>query len=457
MNTQAPNLAQPGTGTPKPKRPPVNWLNVRYGFRHSTYVSTAWSWFLELSGKLAAPFLLGSVLYAGLKLSNPSFVSTYLTWLDVFINVAQNLALDLGGLGLLALAKTAKEAGNEGGAKLAGRIGWSMFVLMIVNLSLSSLSTAFNFQESDLGVVIGILLIARAVLAVSYGVIVHELGSHEQIDQSIVHSHDVHTRLDQFHTLLDGYRQDTNRQVDALLRKLDGLTSLTTQQHPGSTLDSIMHSVDGLVTNLSTLTEKLHTVDGRLDGVQTSQQIQLQDAIRQLRSATRSDMQTLMQEAAQTPARSSKQNRSEGRQEARSNSSSPTGRGSRPATTVDAHQTAKGEAFQRTRRPDQQPQVDGELDPQKGDGGESSQSQNEESTRKIINLSSASNKGRLLTNRIVQFMQTEDREPTLEEIIAWGCARQTAVDSRKAARELITLERQTAESASREARAAGDR
>ena len=212
----------------------IDWVVARYHFAHSNYVSFTWNWFLELCGKGAAAILVGSVLYAGLKVTNAPFMAPYM-WADPFVNLAQNLALDMGGLGLLALAKQARVQGNTKGANQARIAGWSMFVIMVVNLALYSLSSAFHWSEKDYAWFVAILLVTRAILAVSYGVIIHDLGAEEQQHHSVVKSSDVRDRMEQFTERLNEADAENEKRIQQMNEEMMKRFSDTLQQYRSAT------------------------------------------------------------------------------------------------------------------------------------------------------------------------------------------------------------------------------
>lgn len=74
-------------------------------------------------------------------------------------------------------------------------------------------------------------------------------------------------------------------------------------------------------------------------------------------------------------------------------------------------------------------------------------------TGKIIPLSrhgKSPSKQSHMTERILEFIRINHREPSLGEIQSWGCARQTAVNSREAARTILRREVASQESAALE-------
>src|SRR5487761_486147 len=102
---------------------PTKRARIKRSFAQSTYITTAWSWFMILAGKAAEPVLVSSVLYASVKLLP---IVHFAPQLDVVVFIAQFVALDIGGLSLNKLADQAKKDGNEEGAKHARRLSLAL-------------------------------------------------------------------------------------------------------------------------------------------------------------------------------------------------------------------------------------------------------------------------------------------------------------------------------------------
>jgi hypothetical protein len=120
--------------------------------------------------KAAELVLFGSVLYSGYQLL-PGITHAP-AGVDALVFVIQQAALDIGGMGLLKLAKRAglpKDA-------FPVRVGITLVVLMILNVVLASLKQAVPVIPAAVFVWIEtVLLIARAVMAVLFGHAIYAL------------------------------------------------------------------------------------------------------------------------------------------------------------------------------------------------------------------------------------------------------------------------------------------
>lgn len=144
----------------------------KHAWKHSTWITAAWEWFLELVGRAAEAILVVSVLYASVKLLPVVHMPASL---DVVVFIAQFVALDVGGLSLGKLAKQAAEAGNAEGALYAGRMSKALIVVMIAGVVVVAIEQLFPIPgDWKLGIDT-VLLIARSILAVLYGHVIHSV------------------------------------------------------------------------------------------------------------------------------------------------------------------------------------------------------------------------------------------------------------------------------------------
>src|SRR5215467_12233426 len=81
------------------------WDAFTNSFKQSNYITDFWNWFMTLISKAAEMVLFGTVLYAGYQLL-PG-VPHVPAPIDAAVFVIQQGALDIGGMGLLKLAKRA--------------------------------------------------------------------------------------------------------------------------------------------------------------------------------------------------------------------------------------------------------------------------------------------------------------------------------------------------------------
>ena len=205
----------------------IDWSNVRHHFLQSTYIGIVWDWFLVLTAKLADPFLLLSILYAGFKVTNPDLASHVWSGIDAGVNIGQNIALDAAGFGLLAMATQAEKDGNGKGATQARGIGYTLLAMMVVNMGLASLARSFGWQEQSYAWLVGVLLIARAVLSVAYGVISRSLRKSESKIESeeTINAVSVLERVGQIESALKHFEtmqgQHFDRMTESVLRVED--------------------------------------------------------------------------------------------------------------------------------------------------------------------------------------------------------------------------------------------
>ena len=150
--------------------PHPRWDAFSRSFKYSNYITDFWNWFMTLMSKAAEMVLFGTVLYSGYQLL-PG-VPHVPDGIDAAIFVIQQGALDIGGMGLLKLAKRAGLPRDS----FPVRLGAALVLLMILNVALASVKHTLPMIPG--GVFIGIetlLLIARAIAAVLYGHAIHAL------------------------------------------------------------------------------------------------------------------------------------------------------------------------------------------------------------------------------------------------------------------------------------------
>jgi hypothetical protein len=148
-----------------------------YLWKHSTYITSAWEWFLEFVGRAAEAILVVSVLYSSAKLLPIVHMPASL---DVVVFIAQFVALDVGGLSLGKLAKAAADAGNIEGARYAGRMSRALITIMIAGVVVVAVEQLFSIPANwKLGIDTA-LLVARSILAVLYGHIIHAVKVEEE-------------------------------------------------------------------------------------------------------------------------------------------------------------------------------------------------------------------------------------------------------------------------------------
>ncbi len=154
------------------KRP--NRQEIWHGFVRSDYITALWNWFMGLAGKAAEPVLFASVLYSGYQLV-PGVPQAGAN-VNAIMFVVQQAALDIGGMGLMKLAKQAKLKK----ASFPYCVGMILVGLMIANVIMASLEKIMQMDPSVTGGIEGILIVARAVMAVLFGHAIHSLKDLEK-------------------------------------------------------------------------------------------------------------------------------------------------------------------------------------------------------------------------------------------------------------------------------------
>ena len=150
--------------------PHPRWEAFKRSFKHSNYITDFWNWLMTLMSKAAELVLFVSVLYSGYQLL-PGITHASAE-VDAVVFVIQQAALDIGGMGLLKLAKRAELPKDS----FPVQVGITLVVLMILNVVLASLKRAVPTIPPDVFVwVETVLLVARAIMAVLFGHAIHAL------------------------------------------------------------------------------------------------------------------------------------------------------------------------------------------------------------------------------------------------------------------------------------------
>ena len=199
-----------------PSRHP-RWEAIKRSFTQSNYITDFWNWLMTLMSKAAELVLFGSVLYSGYQLL-PNITHAP-AQVDAIIFVIQQAALDIGGMGLLKLAKRAGLPKDS----FPMRVGVILVVLMILNVVLASLKQTVPMIPP--GVFIGIetiLLIARAIMAVLFGYAIHALR--EEYGESTITIKDagaLRERIEELSSELVQIQQDFQQRIEQQVHLLN--------------------------------------------------------------------------------------------------------------------------------------------------------------------------------------------------------------------------------------------
>lgn len=206
--------------------------------KHSEYWTWFTEWLLNFGGKAAWPVLIVTTLYMGAELYPGVNLPSGLNF-AVFL--AQLFALDMGGMGLVSMARQAKDDGNEEGAKQAGTFGkWLVGIVItsLVTVGIKQFLTAIPalapFASGVDGIIMAvefILVIARVVCAVLYGKVMHSLKPGESTPPALTPAIDVEALIAQALTDLQA-RFDTRlgEIVTEQTRMIAGLSASAEQR-----------------------------------------------------------------------------------------------------------------------------------------------------------------------------------------------------------------------------------
>ena len=228
--------------------PHPRWDAFKSSFKQSNYITDFWNWFMTLMSKAAEMVLFGTVLYSGYQLL-PG-VPHVPAAIDAAVFVIQQGALDIGGMGLLKLAKRAglpKEA-------FPVRLGVALVVLMILNVALASIKHTLPMIPDEVFVGIEtVLLIARAVVAVLFGHAIHALR--EEYSESTItvkDANELRQRIVELSSELARVQQDFQQRIEQqvnLLNARQGTTLTTVKQEVQTTIASL--TPDRLIASLT--------------------------------------------------------------------------------------------------------------------------------------------------------------------------------------------------------------
>ncbi len=238
------------------------WEAFKSSFKQSNYITDFWNWFMTLMSKAAEMVLFGTVLYSGYQLlpGVPHVPAS----VDAAVFVIQQGALDIGGMGLLKLAKRANLAKDA----FPVRLGMSLVVLMILNVALASIKHILPMIPG--GVFVGIetvLLIARAVVAVLFGHAIHALR--EEYGESTItvkEANELQQAIDALASELTRVQQDCQQHIEQRVNLLNArqLTTLAAaRQELETTIASSLtpeRLMASLTGHLETLVQERLTV-----------------------------------------------------------------------------------------------------------------------------------------------------------------------------------------------------
>ena len=384
--------------------------------------------YLAISGRsLLLIFLIYTTVKAGIAMMHVNAP----IWLEVLMLSLQVAGVEGAVLGLARHKEVLVSQGREKDARTIGRAINSTRTLAILTgleIALSLTPTLGGFDMAPVNDAYSkVLLIARLVVISNFLIAMARM---EKQGPKII-SQAEHERQQ------NAQEQEQIRMDNAAIHEAinQALTHWTQQQEQRlDTLSTRHQSLDPLSTDLSRLVQHvdhLDSLDTRLTQVEESQGEQWSRLEQSIQATLR---------GTQTSGRVSRQKKEQ----------APLSRQARSITRpLDTQKVDSLDPQERKPRLDSQ-QTEKCLDtPERRDP----LSRPGSPTGKIIPLSrhgKSPSKQSHMTERILEFIRINHREPSLGEIQSWGCARQTAVNSREAARAILRREVASQESAALE-------
>ncbi len=143
--------------------------------------------------------------------------------------VVQAITLDIAGFGLTTMGTHARRCGDERAARTAGRMGWTLILLMILTVGLVTLSLLVPATRPVVDITEKALILARVVVTVLYGHVVHSLRQ-----AGMAYTNELSTLRQEVSTLrvqvgrgqptvdmLRGHLQDKEQEVSTLRSQVD--------------------------------------------------------------------------------------------------------------------------------------------------------------------------------------------------------------------------------------------
>ncbi len=149
-----------------------HWRDV--AIEKSEIISDAWEVTKAYAARLAEWVLFGCMVCNIIEILPdihlPSAVSSAVLGI-------QSVTLDIAGFGLASMAEHAKRNGNQAAAKRASVTGYALIALMVITLLVVSIGLLWPVTQPVVAVIEKLLILARVVLTVIYGHVIHSLRS----------------------------------------------------------------------------------------------------------------------------------------------------------------------------------------------------------------------------------------------------------------------------------------
>lgn len=153
-------------------------------------------------------------------------------WFGNTVLAVQAITLDVAGFGLTTMGDHARRQGNEKAASTAQKMGWTLIGLMILTVGLVTLSVLIPATKDFVSGADKALILARVVVTVFYGHIVHSLrqANLEYTNEMSTLQEEVSTLRQTVSTLqpqLDTTKQQVNTLSEQLREKTQAVDTLS--------------------------------------------------------------------------------------------------------------------------------------------------------------------------------------------------------------------------------------
>lgn len=387
------------------------WGHIWHELVKMEFITNFGDWLEEFSARVVEKLALFSAIYLIVEVGVPaiSFQGVHETAMGIIL-----ASPELIMVGAFKMATREIKSGNKK--------AWGLMVCVFLLLILTTITVlelmVWHWSQSDVNKLLAIRFLASIAYTFCHGILKENRYQHEHalpagnLAQALA---DLTERLD---TELSSLRTQTKQQVDTLSQQLDTLSTghLSTGRHLSTHLSTVDQSLDTLAADLSRLVQQVSAIDTlntRLTQVEACQGEHLAHLEQSIRATLREVQKT----------------------------------GRYPVSRQKKDYASLSKQVAGTKHLDTQEQG-ASLDNQQTEAGLDTLPSKSNTSGKIIHLSrheKGSAKQPRMTERVLDYIRANHREPSLGEIQSWGCAKQTAVNSREAARAILRWEAQQAE------------
>lgn len=182
---------------------------------------------------------------------------------SVFGNIVlgiQAVTLDIAGFGLATMGDHARRRGDSQAARKASTMGWTLISLMMVTVGLVTLTLIVPATKPTIDTIEKALVLARVIMTVLYGHIVHSLRN-----AGVEYENRVVT-LEQTLSTVQAQVQTKQQEVESRQSTLSTVQArLSSEQAKVSTLQRQLDTAHGLVDSMQ---QELERVRGQVDSGQ---------------------------------------------------------------------------------------------------------------------------------------------------------------------------------------------